>query len=436
MSVTYKRGGFFTLLKIAYRNILRNMRRTLFCVSAAAIAVFFTVFMQAYIVGLTENIEKVVRVFDTGHVSVVSSRYEAEKEYYPVQFPIAGDNDSGDLPVAELERLALGIGGVKAALPRIMAYATLQDSTVKHAFLWGIRVRDELALNNFNLTRRDDGLLEGRYPEADTNECAIGFRMAEKAGLGIGDRIPLKTVSAQFSDKMWSPVITGIFQFDYARYDEEVIMVDFARLQRLLVLGEGTQQLFIYAEDPSQSRAVAGRLRSFLAALPGAPPGEENVVRDWRDNYIVILMRQSTMIFVVIYLVFLIVASFLIVNTVVMIIHERIKEIGMMGSLGMTRAEIVRVFFFEALLLSVFGSLAGCVLGGLVTFGFSFFPLDLTFFTGGGMKDFPVAGTMTLAFDPAILLQGFVFGVLITSICTLFPSLKSAFVEPVEALRR
>jgi putative ABC transport system permease protein len=423
MNGSYTRGGSFALLTIAYRNILRNMRRTLFCISAAAIAVFFTVFMQAWITGMTDNIEEVVRVFDTGHVSVVSSRYEAEKEYYPVQFPIAGG-----LPVAELERLALGVEGVQAALPRITAYATLQDSTVKHAFLWGIRVLDELALNNFNLTRRDSGLVQGRYPEADSNECALGFKMAEKAGLAVGDRLPLKTVSAQFSDKMWSPVITGIFQFDYAKFDEEVIVVDFARLQRLLVLGEGTQQLFIHAEDPAQSRAVTGRLKALW--------GEENVVRDWRDNYGVILMRQSMLLFVVIYVVFLIVASFLMVNTVVMIIHERIKEIGMMGSLGMTRGEIVRVFFFEAVFLSVFGSLAGCILGGLAIFGFSFFPLDLTLFTGGGMKEFPMSGTMTLAFNPAILLQGFGFGVVITSICTLFPSLKSAFVEPVEALRR
>ncbi|MDR1443604.1 MAG: ABC transporter permease, partial [Treponema sp.] len=298
MNNTVKRGGFFVLVTIAYRNILRNMRRTLFCISAAAIAVFFTVFIQAWMAGLTDNIEEVVRVFDTGHVSVVSSRYEAEKEYYPVQFPAAGG-----LPVAELERLALGIDGVRAALPRITAYATLQDSTVKHALLWGIRVKEELALNNFNLTRRDDGLTEGRYPEPDANECAVGYRMAEKAGLNIGDRIPLKTVSAQFSDKMWSPVITGIFKFDYLKYDEDAIIVDFTRLQRLLVLGEGTQQFFIHAENPAHSRAITGRLRSLL--------GEENVVRDWRDNYMVIIMRQSMAIYAVVYLVFLIVASFL-----------------------------------------------------------------------------------------------------------------------------
>jgi putative ABC transport system permease protein len=421
--ITTRRGGTGILIKIAYRNILRNKRRTLFCAVAAAIAVFFTVFMQAWIAGMTDNVEEVVRVFDTGHVSAVSARFEAEKEYYPVQFPLAGGASA-----AELERQVLGIEGVKAVLPRITAYATLQDSNVKHALLWGIRIRDELALHDFNLSRRDSGLVAGRYPEPEANECAIGFRMAEKSGLTVGDRVPLKTVSAQFSDKMWSPVITGIFQFDYAKFDEDVIIVDIARLQRLLVLEEGTQQLVVFADKVSQSRAITGRLRALW--------GEDNVIRDWRDNYMVILMRQSMLVMALVYLVFLIVASFLIVNTVVMIIHERIKEIGMMGSLGMTRAEIVRVFFFEAVFLSVLGSLAGCAAGGITTFVFSFFPLDLTFFTGGGMKELPMSGTMIVTFDPAILLQGFCFGVVISSICTLFPSMKSAFVEPVEALRR
>jgi putative ABC transport system permease protein len=252
--------------------------------------------------------------------------------------------------------------------------------------------------------------------------------MAEKAGLRIGDRIPLKTVSAQFSDKMWSPVVTGIFKFDYLKYDEDVIIVDFTRLQRLLVLGEGTQQFFIYTDKSSQSRALARELKASL--------GGEAVVRDWRDNYFVVVMRQSMMIYAVVYLVFLIVASFLIVNTMVMIIHERIKEIGLMGSLGMSRSEIVRVFFFESVFLSVFGSLAGCAVGGVGTFVLSFFPLDFNALTGGGFKEFPMAGTILLSFDPAILLQGFIFGVVIASLCTLIPSLKSAFVEPVEALRR
>jgi putative ABC transport system permease protein len=365
----------------------------------------------------------VVQVFDTSHVSASSVDFEAEKEYVPVQYPVANG-----MSVAELQQKLGAINGVKEVLPRITAFATLQDSTIKHAFLWGIDIEKETVLNNLNLTDKTDGLVEGRYPAPNTNECAIGVRMAKKAGLKIGDTVPLKTMSSQFSDRMWAPTITGIFEYDYIKYDEGVILVDFTRLQRLLALGDATQQIYVYAEKESMSRGIANQARVIL--------GSDTVVREWNDHYFVAMMKQSEALFVVIYVVFLIVASFLIVNTVVMIIHERIKEIGMMGSLGMTRSEIVEVFFFEALFLSIIGSLAGVFIGGVATFFGSLFPLNFDAMTGGGFKDYPISSMLTLAFSPAILLQGFIFGVVISGICTLIPSLKSAFIAPVEALRR
>ena len=421
--ITKKRGGFWSLVTIARRNITRNTRRTVMCVVAVGIAVFFTIVMQSMMGGMMKGIEDVVQVFDTGHVSVASAEFEADKEYMPVQYPVAGGKS-----FAELEAAARTIHGVKAVFPRITAFATLQDSTVKHALLWGINAEAETALNHFNLTGKNDGIVEGRYPAPGANECAIGTRMAEKAGLRIGDRIPLKTVSAQFSDKMWNPEITGIYEFDYLKYDEDAIVVDYQRLARLLVMGDSVQQLYIFAGKPSQSGAIAAELSGLL--------GKGDVVRDWPDNYFVAMMQNSQIIFYAVELIFLIVASFLIINTVVMIIHERIKEIGMMGSLGMTRREIVEVFFFESLFLSIIGALAGAALGGLVTLAGSFFPLDFNAITGAGFKDFPISGTLYLQFSPAILGGSFLFGVGIAAICTLVPSLKSAFVEPVEALRR
>ena len=420
---TTKRGGFWSLITIACRNITRNRRRTVMCVVAVGIAVFFTIIMQSMLGGMTKGVEDVVQVFDTGHVSVVSAEYEADREYMPVQYPVAGGRS-----FAALEADMKAIPGVRAVFPRINAFATLQDSTVKHALLWGITAEAETALNHFNLTGRTNGLVEGRYPAPDSNECAIGTRMAAKAGLRMGDRIPLKTVSAQFSDKMWSPEIVGIYEFDYLKYDEDAIIVDYRRLARLLVMGDSVQQLYLFADRSGRSRAVAAEVSALL--------GRGDVVRDWRDNYYVAMIRQSQIIYYAVELVFLVVASFLVINTVVMIIHERIKEIGMMGSLGMTRREIMEVFFFESLFLSVLGSLAGAVLGGIVTLAGSIFPLDFNAITGAAMKEFPISNTLFLQCSPAILGGSFLFGVGIAAVCTLIPSLKSAFVEPVEALRR
>lgn len=419
----YKLGGTGSLVKIAYRNIWRNMRRTVFCITAVGVAVFFIVFYQSFIDGMTQSINEVVQIFETGHVKVVSAQYEADNEYMPVQYPVANGKS-----VTELIRRLGAINGVRAVFPRISSYATLQESVIKHAMLWGLMVEEEMAANNFNLTDRGNGLVEGRYPLADSNECAVGSAFAEKSGFKIGDRIFLKTVSAQFSDKFWNPEITGIFNFDYGKADQETIIVDFQRLQRLLVLEEGTQQLVLFAKEERQSPAIAAEAQALM--------GNDNVVRDWQDNYWVAVMSKMKPLYLIIYMVFLIVASFLIINTVMMIINERIKEIGMMGSLGMTRREIVEVFFFESLFLSVIGALAGVILGGLVTGLFQNFPIRWTALSGNTFTELPAGNALFLQFSFASLVRAWFMGVIVASVFTLFPSLKSAFVEPVEALRR
>ena len=411
------------LITIAFRNIWRNMRRTIFCFTAVGIAVFFIVIYSSLINGMTKSIHDVVQVFELGHVKVVSSQYEAENEYMPVQYPVADGKNWKELSASIKQ-----IPGVRAVFPRISSMATLQESTIKHAILWGLNIADEMQANHFNLTDRSDGIMEGRYPANGANECAIGVVFAHKSGLSIGDRIPLKTVSAQFSDKIWSPVITGIFNFDYIKADEQFIIVDFHRLQQLLVLDEGTQSLVIYADDQKNSASITAAVQNLL--------GSGNAVTEWKDNYWVAVMHIVWPLYTTLFMIFLIVASFLIINTVVMIIHERIKEIGMMGCLGMTRAEIVKVFFFESIFLAAFGALAGVIIGGIITYIGSYFPLRMGDLYGNTFSEMPLSNAIFFDFSPVILVRAWFMGVVVASIFTLFPSLKSAFVEPVEALRR
>jgi putative ABC transport system permease protein len=418
----YAKGGTSTLIRIAFRNIWRNKRRTVFCLNAVGITAFVLVFFIALEDGMTESINDTVQVYEQGHVRVVSAQYEAENEYRPVQYPVA-DGKSW----RELASSIRGIAGVREIFPRVAAMATLQESTVKHAILWGLDIESEMAANDFNLAMRTNGLVEGRYPSPDTNECAIGHIFARKAGLSIGDEIPLKTVSAQFSDRYWSPVITGIFNFDYYKYDEQVILADIARLQRLLVLGEGTQQLVIFADDERQSPRIAAAVQNLL--------GKDSVVTDWNENYWVAMQKMNAWIYIVAYAIALVVASFMIINTITMIILERTKEIGLMGSLGMTRAEIVKVFFFESLFLAGLGALCGVTIGGILTAVVSNFPIRMGDMYGNTFSESPMSGTIFFKFSFERILQAWLIGVVIASLFTLIPSLRSARIEPVEAMR-
>jgi putative ABC transport system permease protein len=227
---------------------------------------------------------------------------------------------------------------------------------------------------------------------------------------------------------MWSPVITGIFNFDFSKYDEQYIIVDFGRLQRLLVLEEGTQALIIFADDERQSGSVAASVKNIL--------GEDNVVTDWYESPWVAMIKVNKILYMIIYLIFLVVASFLIINTMVMIINERIKEIGMMGCLGMTRSEIAKVFFFESVFLAALGAFAGLIAGGTLSGILTNFPFRMNDAYGNTYSNMPVSNTIFFQFSISRMAQAWLMGVVVCSTFTLVPTFKSAFVEPVEALRR
>jgi putative ABC transport system permease protein len=195
-------------------------------------------------------------------------------------------------------------------------------------------------------------------------------------------------------------------------------------------LDDATQQIVVYAHKPAQSGIVAQK----MAALFGNESGHEDTITEWKDHYYIAFMNMNKPMYYVIYLVLLVVACLLIVNTITMIINERIKEIGMMGSLGMTRAEIVRVFFFESVFLAMAGATAGMILGGIVTGIAQFFPISMGALVGS--SEIPMSNAIFFNFSLVALAQAWFMGVVVSSVFTLIPSLKSAFVEPVEALRR
>jgi putative ABC transport system permease protein len=423
--ITRKRGGLGKLLTIAYRNIYRNKRRTVFCVMAISVTVFFIIAMAAIMDGFLDNFRKQILAYETGHVLVTSKEFEKKSLFLPVQYPLEVPGKDLDAIVRDLE----AIPGVSRASPRIKMNVSLLNSVTKSALLWGIDMERELDSTIFNYKTKNANkcLLEGRYPSETANECAIGYGLAKKMGVKINDKVQMKIISSEFSNKYFFPVITGITDFNMTEMDKNAIIIPFARAQKLTGLTGKTQVIAVYADADRDIPGVTSGVEAAFAGLP------EVSVKPFEKHPYLVLMKTGDIMMAIVYIVFMIVASFLIINTIIMTIHERIKEIGMMAALGMTRSEIVSVFFLESLVMSLFGSLLGCLAGGVATGLLSRFPFDF-----GALYEniMPMNSTLFITFSPAILAQGLAYGLIISAVCTILPSLKSAFIKPVEALRR
>jgi ABC-type antimicrobial peptide transport system permease subunit len=97
--------------------------------------------------------------------------------------------------------------------------------------------------------------------------------------------------------------------------------------------------------------------------------------------------------------------------------------------------DIVKLFFYEAVVISAIGSFFGTVGGGALSFAFSKIGIDIAKLTGGSMNDLQISDYVYTYFGADMLLISFILGVAIASICAFFPARRAAKFQPVEAMR-
>jgi putative ABC transport system permease protein len=132
--------------------------------------------------------------------------------------------------------------------------------------------------------------------------------------------------------------------------------------------------------------------------------------------------------------VFFLLGSTVIINTTIMTIYERHKEIGTLGALGMEPRQIVSLFFIEATMLGVFGAIAGTVLGYLLSIPVmqTGIPLYDSFMSEFGRE---FSTRLYILVKPGTLLYVFFFASIVSSLASYLPARKASRIKPVEALR-
>ena len=404
-----------TSLKLAWRNVQRNKRRTLITASAIVVGVTMMIIVNGIITGLLDRTIANSVELETGHIKVYPHGYYEKSDLLPT-----------DMYINQYPQVANVVDSVKdvlATTPRIKAGGILQtgdDST--RVIINGIDPEGDSKVRN--LEKR---IVEGEYFTDNNQSIMVGSMLADRIDIEVHSEVFLNSIASDGEPVSRQCEVTAIFETGFSSYDSSMVFIPLEQAQSLLKVRSGdVTEIVVMIDNPEHISDVAASISSVLQEY------DYEVLR-WEQlspelAQFAEMERSMSYLFLSIVII---VAVIGILNTMLMAVYERVKEIGVMAAFGYKRQNIISLFVLEGLIIGIIGALAGCIVGvGLIHY---FSTVGITF-TGADVVEFmephiyPRLSVVDVVF-PCI------FAVGVALVAALYPAYKASAVEPVEALR-
>ncbi len=396
-------------IAMAFRNLGRNRRRSILSAMALSMGLALLMFMAAFFKGeMRGSMETTLRL-DSGHIQVRAADYDPDK------FSVAWEYllENPEQAAAQIEAL----DQVDVATPRLIAsgIVSAQDDTS------GVQIMGIDPKSAANAPYQH--LVEGEFLTADDREgILIGLPLADNLGLGIGDQINLlvNTSDGSVDEQMFT--VRGIFTTGATTYDKGIVFLPLAKAQAFSGADNHASFIFVLLHDKEQASAVAAALKN---------PNLQ--IETWVEmNEILVMMDDFAGAYIMILnLIVLGVTITVIVNTLIMSVFERTREIGILAAIGMKGRQIMALFLVEASILAAGGIVVGLLAGWALSayygeVGIYFGDLGIT----GMIFEDRIYAYLTLEDTINLTITALVF----TLLAALYPARLAARMEPVEAL--
>ncbi|MCP4428211.1 MAG: ABC transporter permease [Chloroflexi bacterium] len=397
---------------MAYRDLVRNKRRTIITFVAIALGLTLVIFMNGLINGMLDGMLRDTIRLDSGHIQVRAESYEVVKTSLLWRDLL----DDADVLAAK----AAAMPEVKAVSPILWAGGVLgtasESSTVRVS---GIDSTSAL----FDPIR--EGLRAGEFlSENGRGEILIGQRLAGELSVGVGDRINLAVGNPDGLPEEGSFTIVGLINTGFPGIDNANVFLSLAQAQSITGSGDRASTVRILLQDAEDTEAVMAALQT-----PGA------AVLDWRElnEFIMTTMEAGTAVYGILYAIIFLVVAVIIANTLLMSVFERTREMGILAALGMKGRQIMTMFLFEAAILGLIGSLFGMILGAILVYYYS---INGIYFgdLGDAVGSMAFGDSLYTVLVPANLFLMAFWMMIVIIVVSLYPAWHAAKMEPVEAL--
>jgi len=405
---------FAVLARLAWRNLWRNHRRTLIMLAAITLGVWAMIFMTALMRGMVSQMIADGISALPGHVQVHHPEYRDDPSIANL-IPT---------PDTELSALFEDAGFVKwASRVRVPAVITSEYES-RGLTLLGIDPGSER-----DLTFVDYDAVEGRFlNSSDDSGIVIGKKMAATLNTEIGKRIVLMSQDPDndIADRGFR--VVGLFEANVQSFEENFLFAGKATVQKMLRIGDQVSELVVLGDD---YRDVDSEFEKVSQLVDGSVE-----VKRWfeLDPYLGTMLGVMDGFVLVWIVVIFLALSFGLVNTLVMAVFERVREIGLMLALGMKPINILGQIVVESLLLLAIGLAMGSALAWATVQPIKD-GIDVSI-VGEGMDMWGMSSVLypELLFSDVVLAN--VVVLLLGFLASLSPAWRASRYEPIEAITK
>lgn len=399
---------------LAWRNIWRNKARSLVIMGSIALGLFAGIAVLSLYKGMMTSRIRTVIDEELGHLQLHHPQFGEDYE------PIYAIPDAG----AVARRLKV-LPGVAMVVSRSVAQGMLSTPTGSA----GVLIRGIMPAEENSFTFLEQKIVEGRYlSDKKDGEIIIGSKLADKMKLKSGRKIVLTFTDTANGIVSGAFRISGIYRSSNSALDERIVFIQKHELNALHEYEGAVQEIAVKLQHD-------GALDTMMAWVKNANPAL--LVESWKElspetDFMVKAVDDYSYIIMIIIMVAL---AFGILNTMLMAVMERSRELGMMMALGTGRLRMFALVMTETIMLTLLGAPIGLLAAWLTVGYYHGAGLDLTGMGEDMMRSFGFS-TMVYPTFPSDKLAAVMLIVTATALLSgIMPALKVLHMRPVDAIR-
>ncbi len=403
-----------TIVVIGWRNVFRNKRRSAIVASSIVVGLVVMMFSMAIMNGFNRQMLENTINTSLGHVAVHKKGFFNDMSLM-LSF----------IPSQNIDKIK-SIPGVVCVSQRVKFEAMVQSSRSSQGVLvMGIEPKKEKCVSNiFEYVGKDESRFIG---DSFNNEILISRSLAQKLGIGIGDKCVLMLQDIGGVLGAHACIVRGLYQSPIKSFDKYVVYIGIRKAQQITGLGNAISEIIVRCDDKNYADSVALSITSM-----NVPDLEVLTWKQMAPNIVQAIKLFDTMMYVFLAIIFISII-FTIANTMVMAIMERYREIGIMKSIGTSPAWIAGIVIFEACSLGFLGVACGLLLTALLVGITGTTGINLAFYS----ESMRVWGTGTTIYPYLTMTNGIIATIIVlcnTIIASLYPAYKAAKIHPIDAL--